>query len=275
MLTVLLKNLRLDDPRAMTPTNFSPRAETILSLELVATGRWQAAAQLSWTAPRIESVGAIYASLLQHGIQLAVAPKLGQQLEVADESCDVTVDVTLLGWKLEPLEIQLGVSVVVLQNLLLSGQPAATKQQQGRLQHWLEEQLRELNMRCCTAAAEVTQLASIGSELRQAGAQRGATAAEHVHEGDLTTVRNERVPVEYSLLFDMLVATSQQMLSLSDILAIAKTMSMDDETVLGSINYYIDKRYLTYDREHHVVRLTAHGRAGSTNVPSKSASTQQ
>jgi hypothetical protein len=131
----------------------------------------------------------------------------------------------------------------------------------------LQSRLADLNQRAGAAVATVIDgLEHVGSKVTSVTGPTAQRSRNSLQLADIQEVRNERVPVEFTMMFDLIIRADQQMMALADILALAKTMAIDDEMVLGSINYYIDKQYLAYDRVHQVIRLTQHGRAASTNA---------
>ena len=239
----------------------------LLAVNFVARSIWDVSRELSWSADRIGAVTAMYSSVLLEGLRAAAVPAVAEQLGMDRDAVQLTMDGHTLHWRLQPLEVLVGVSLAVSATPLADEQ-VAVGIDAGGLGKWLQEQLDGVNTRAGGAVASLIPGLTHSGGLVEPLLEASTTTHNGYLSGvDINTVRSERVPVEFTMLFDMLAGAAQQMMPLSDVLAVAKTMSIDDETVLGCVNYYIDKRYLVYDREHHIIRLTPHGRAAVTNEP--------
>ena len=239
----------------------------LLSGNFVAKSVWHASEELPWSAERIGAVTSMYRAMLLEGLRAAAAPDLAAELEADRDAAQLTVSGETLGWRMHPLEVLVGVSIAVSTTPLASD-GVNTGADLEQLKAWLGSQLVHINELAGRAVASL--IAGLSYDSGSAEPLRDMPAASvngYLKAVDIASVRSERVPVEFTMLFDTVAGAAQQMMPLSDVLAVAKTMSIDDETVLGCVNYYIDKRYMVYDREHQIIRLTPHGRAAVTNAP--------
>jgi hypothetical protein len=90
----------------------------------------------------------------------------------------------------------------------------------------------------------------------------GATASSpRLEAADLARARQTTVPVEFDLLLSKLQAVRGQQITLSDVLEIARSEQLDDETLLAAVNHYLQQGDLVLDRQRLTLRLSDQGRA--------------
>ena len=244
------------------------RSYPLLAAEVVAATTWKAAEELSWTAERVGAVAAMQNSLIGEGLRATIETELAQQLSVGPDALHLEVSTSVVRWRMHPLEVLIGVQIKLAGTSLSEQKVAVDAEAHISIDQLLHSRLADLNQRAGAAvAAVVNGLEHVAGSVTSVHGATAPSSRDALQLADIEEVRNERVPVEFTMMFDLILRADQQMLALADILAVAKTMALEDEIVLGGINYYIDKQYLIYDRVHQVIRLTQHGRAASTNAP--------
>ena len=244
------------------------RLHPLLAAEFVASTTWNAAKELSWTAERVGAVAAMQSSLIREALRATIDTEIARQLSVGPDALGLDISTSVLRWRMHPLEVLIGVQIQITATSLSEQKVAIDAEAHDSLGQLLQSRLSDLNLRAGAAVAAVLNgLEHLEGSVTSVHRPAAQSSRDSLQLADIQEVRNERVPVEFTMLFDLIVRADHQMMALADILAVAKTMALDDEMVLGGINYYIDKQYLGYDRVHQVIRLTQHGRAASTNAP--------
>ena len=244
------------------------RSHPLLAAEFVASTTWKAAKELSWTAERVGAVAAMLSSLIGEGLRATIETEIARQLSVGPDALGLDISTRVLRWRMHPLEVLIGIQIKVTATSLTEQKVTVDAEAQNSLGQLLQSRLSHLNQRAGAAVTAVVDgLKHVAGSVTSVHGPSSQGSRDSLQVADIQEVRNERVPVEFTMLFDLIVRADQQLMALADILAVAKTMALDDEMVLGGINYYIDKQYLGYDRVHQVIRLTQHGRAASTNAP--------